>query len=80
VVATDVKGLVSVAEQVDEEAQRQTPFLDGPARVFEDSLELADLVHDAPVLRIGGREPGIVSGLLERDVHVMPSGRSLDPA
>jgi hypothetical protein len=46
-VVADVKGLVEVANQVDDEPQRDVALFDRSVRVPEDVQELGELFHDA---------------------------------
>jgi hypothetical protein len=65
---------------VEDEPQGAAPFLDRPGRVPEDVDELHRLVHDAPLARVRSGEPGVVSGLIDRDVQVVPGSAPLDVA
>ena len=79
-VVADVQGLMKVAYQVDDEPQGDAALLDRPGRVPEDVEELSQLVHDASLPGVRSGEPRVVSGLIERNVHVVPGSAPLDVA
>lgn len=75
-VVADMAGLMHVLNAMDKEPEREPTILDGLSRVLQGRPKLIDLGHDATVLRIIGRELGIVPGFIERHVDIVP-GRGL---
>ena len=79
-VVADMTRLVHVLDAMDEEPQGEPAILDGLALVFKGHPELVDLVDHAALGRDVAGELGVVAGLVERDVDVMPGGRLRQPA
>ncbi len=75
VVLADVQGHVEILDQVDEEPQGLTPLLDRAGSILEHHLQLPDLRDGEALPGLVPGEPVVVSGLIERDIDLMPGRR-----
>ena len=75
VVLADVQGHVEILDQVDGEPQGLTPLLDRAGSILKHHLQLRILGTVKPS-RARPRRTVVVSGLIERDIDLMP-GRLL---
>ncbi len=80
VVVAHMEGHVQTLDEVDQEPKSETSILDRPGWIFQRCLKLMDLVHDATLLGHVSREPGIVTGLVQRNIDVVPGSGSRQPA
>ncbi len=75
VIVAHVAGLVQVLDAVEQEPQREPTLLDRLALIFHDEPKLVDLVHHATLRGNVATELGVVLGLIQRNIDVMPRGR-----
>jgi hypothetical protein len=73
-------GPVHIFDTVNQEPQGKPPILDRLAFVLDDESELVDLVDHAAHLRIVAGELGVVLGLVEGDIDIVPRSGLGEPA
>jgi len=75
VIVADVARLVEILDAMEQEAERKPTFFDRLALILHDQPKLVDFVDDATLRGNVATALGVVLGLIQWNIDVMPRGR-----